>query len=282
VEGEPDVSDPERARDSRPAPIWRILIVFAAAVLLWLFVYHGTPLGYDYDRFTHAARAILTTVLVVPVIVAARRLLDRRPWAGLGLPSPRTGWRNLLLGMACWLIPAACGFALCLGFGWAEISLRASAADALQAALLLVVLVLLYEALPEELVFRGYLQRNLMTVVPAWQAVLAQAALFTLFGFLTGSATSLERLVIFFLFALVLGGFRIATGDIWAGIGFHLAFQTVAQLFGDIGGVFDVTGLDVLSVVALGGLPFSLGWMAMERLRREHLNWRALEPDPAP
>ncbi|MER5319249.1 CPBP family intramembrane glutamic endopeptidase [Streptosporangium roseum] len=273
------MSDPEATPDFRPALPWRILIVFAVTTLLWLFVYHGTPLGYDYDRLTHAARAVLTTVLVVPMVVAARRLLDRRPWTGLGLPSLRTGWRHLSLGMACWLIPAAVGFALCLGFGWVEISLRTSAADAIRVAALLVVLVFLYEALPEELVFRGYLQRNLATMLPAWQAVAGQAALFTLFGFLVGAATSLDRLLTFFVFALLLGGFRVATGDIWAGIGFHLAFQAVAQLFDGAGAVFDVTGLGILGIVALGGLPFSLGWIAMERLNRDRLNWRALEPD---
>lgn len=274
------MSGPRTTFDSRPALLWRILIVFAVTVLLWLFVYHGTPLGYDYDRLTHAARAVLTTVLIVPMVVAARRLLDRRPWTGLGLPSLRAGWRRLLLGMVCWLIPAAIGFALCLGFGWVEISLRTSAADALRVTALLVVLVVLYEALPEELVFRGYLQRNLVTVLPAWQAVIGQAALFTLFGFLVGAAASPDRLLVFFLFALVLGGFRVATGDIWAGIGFHLAFQTVAQLFDGPGAVFDVTGPGILGIVALGGLPFSLGWVAMERLHRERLNWQALEPDP--
>ncbi|TMR32596.1 CPBP family intramembrane metalloprotease [Nonomuraea zeae] len=260
--------------------LWRALIVFAAAVLLWLFVYHGTPLGYEYTRLTHAARAVLTTVLVVPMVIAARRLLDRRPWTGLGLPSLRAGLRSLLLGLACWLVPAAAGFALCLGLGWVEIGLRTSAADVVRGAALLTVLVLLYEALPEELVFRGYLQHNLATVSPAWQAVIAQAGLFTLFGFLVGAAVSLDRILIFFVFALLLGGFRVATGDIWAGIGFHLAFQTVAQLFDSTGAVFEVTGLDTLRLVALGGLPFSLGWLAMLHLRRDRLSWHALEPDP--
>ncbi|MGW5363215.1 CPBP family intramembrane glutamic endopeptidase [Actinopolymorpha pittospori] len=266
--------------DSRPALPFRILIVFVAAVLLWLFVYHGTPLGQDYDRLTHAARAVLTTVLVVPMVVLARRLLDRRPWAGLGLPSLRTGWRHLLLGMACWAVPAALGFALCLGFGWVEIGLGASVGEVLQTAALLVVLVFLYEALPEELVFRGYLQRNLVTRMQPWQAVVAQAALFTLFGFLVGAARSIDRILVFFVFALVLGVFRVATGDIWAGIGFHLGFQTVAQLFSGEGAVFETTGLGTLEFVALGGLPFFLGWQAIERLKKDSLDWRTLQPDP--
>lgn len=277
-ESEPDVSDTRTSPDSRLALHWRILIVFAGTVLVWLFLYHGALLGRDYDRPTHVARAVLTTVLIVPLVVAARRLLDRRPWTGLGLPSLRTGWRRLLLGMACWLIPAGIGFALCLGFGWVQISLRTSATDALRVAALLVVLVFLYEALPEELIFRGYLQRNLATRLPVWQAVIGQSMLFTLFGFLVGAATSLDRLLLFFVFALLLGGFRVATGDIWAGIGFHVAFQTVAQLFGDVGAVFEVTGSDVLGVVAMGAIPFALGWTVIKRLHRDRLNWQAREP----
>ncbi|MBB5481452.1 CPBP family intramembrane glutamic endopeptidase [Micromonospora parathelypteridis] len=257
----------------------RIIIVFSATVLVWMAL--GALLDRDYNRPTHAVGAIITTVLVVPLVVLARRLLDRRPWAGLGLPPLRVGWRRLLLGMACWLVPAAVGFALCLGLGWVEISVRTSVGDALRVAALLVVLVFLKEALPEELVFRGYLQHNLATRLPAWQAVIGQAALFTLFGFLTGAARSVDRLVLFTVFALLLGAFRAATGDIWAGIGFHVAFQTVAQLFGDVGAVFDVTGSGVLGVVALGAIPFSVSWLVIRRLYRDRLDWQALEADPA-
>ncbi|MFC7549946.1 type II CAAX prenyl endopeptidase Rce1 family protein [Plantactinospora sp. GCM10030261] len=271
---------PRPAEDSRPGWPWRVLLVFVGAVLVWLFVLHGTPLGDEYDRSTHAARAVLTTMLVVAMVWAARRFLDRRPWAGLGLPSPRAGWRRLLLGMGCWLVPAAAGFVLCLGFGWVDITLRGSAGDAVATAALLVVLVLLYEALPEELVFRGYLQHTLATALPAWQAVLGQAATFTLFGLLIGAASTIDRILLLFVFALLLGGFRVATGDIWAGLGFHLAFQVVAQLFLGEGAAFDVDGVGVLSVVAFGALPFALGWLAMERLHRKRLNWLAREPDP--
>ncbi|MET7818616.1 CPBP family glutamic-type intramembrane protease [Micromonospora zamorensis] len=127
---------------------------------------------------------------------------------------------------------------------------------------------------------RARLQRNLATRLPAWQAVLGQSVLFTLFGFLVGAATSPDRLLLFFVFALLLGGFRVATGDIWAGIGFHVAFQTVAQLVGDVGAVFDVTGSGVLGLVAMGAIPFTFGWAAVQRLHRDRLSWQAREPEP--
>ncbi|MEU5962651.1 CPBP family intramembrane glutamic endopeptidase [Micromonospora parva] len=263
---------------SRLALPWRIVVVATAAVLVWLFL--RALLDRDYDRPTHAVGAVLTTAVVVPLVVVARRVLDRRPWAGLGLPSLRAGWRHLLLGAACWLVPAAAGFALCLGLGWVEISVRTSVGDVLRVAALLVVLVFLKEALPEELIFRGYLQHNLATRLPTWQAVLGQAVLFTVFGFLIGAARSVDRLALFFVFALLLGAFRAATGDIWAGIGLHVAFQTVAQLFGDVGAVFNVVGGDVLGVVAMGAIPFSVSWMVMRHRYRDRLNWNARTPDP--
>ncbi|MEU9289461.1 CPBP family intramembrane glutamic endopeptidase [Streptomyces sp. NPDC048275] len=257
---------------------WRVLAVFAAAVGLWWFVFYGAPISRTYDRPTHAVRAVLTAVLVVPMVALAWHLLDRRPWAELGLPSLRVAGRHLLLGVACWAAPAAVGFVLCMGLGWVEIAPRTSAAEITGVAVLLVVLVFLYEALPEELVFRGYLQRNLATVLRPWQAIVGQAALFALFGFLVGVAPTVSRLFIFFTFALVLGVFRVATGDIAAGVGFHLSFQTVAQLFDSEGAVFEVSGTAALGVFALGGLPFTLGWMAMVHLRRERLDWNTPQP----
>ncbi|MER5228015.1 CPBP family intramembrane glutamic endopeptidase [Streptomyces flaveus] len=272
------MSHGQTAPRSRRTVLSRVLAVFATAVLLWWFVFYGTPLSHTYDRRTHTVRAVLTTVLVVPMVVAAWRMMDRRPWADLGLASLRTSGRHVLLGMACWAVPAGIGFGLCLGLGWADVVARTSAAEVARVAALLVVLVFLYEALPEELVFRGYIQSNLLVLLRPWQAVGAQAALFTLFGFVLGVAPTIDRLFVFFAFALVLGVFRTATGDIAAGIGFHLAFQTTAQLLLGEGAVFDVAGTTALGVFALGGVPFTLGWMAMIRIYGDRLDWNTPEP----
>ncbi|WP_407561383.1 CPBP family intramembrane glutamic endopeptidase [Streptomyces sp. 184] len=245
----------------------RVLAVFAAAVLLWLFVFYGTPLGHDYDRPTHVARAVLTAVLVVPAVVLARRLLDRRPWHGLGLPLSRTAARRFLLGAVCWLLPATAGFALCLGTGRVEVTRTEPVAEVAGVAAMLVVLVFLYEALPEELVFRGYVQRNLLTALPAGRAVVVQAVLFTLFGLLVGVAGSPFRLALFLTFGMLLGVFRTVTGDIWAGIGFHVAYQCAAQLFLGEGAVFEVSGEGTFGLLALGGLPFLAAWTYLARRR---------------
>jgi membrane protease YdiL (CAAX protease family) len=72
----------------------------------------------------HVPSALLAPLLAVPTVIAARRWLDCGSLAGLGLPSSLKE-----VGKPLAIVP------------------------------LLTVLVLLYEALPEELAFRGYVYR---------------------------------------------------------------------------------------------------------------------------
>lgn len=250
--------------------VWRVAIVFGAATLIWLFIHWlGDALfGADYDRGRHVASAVAATVLTVPMVVVAYRYLDRLPWSGLRRGSPGTVGRLLLLGMAGYLIPAGLAVAAITAAGGLTIGLRGSPAEAVLSVLALAVLVFLYEALPEELVFRGYLYRNLATALPRWAAVLAQAALFTLFGVAAGAAGSVDRVVLFFAFACVQGIIRAVTDTLWVPVGFHLAFQTAEQLVGPSWDRFAVSDLDLLQRIALGLVPLALGVATVQVLWR--------------
>lgn len=72
---------------------------------------------------------------------------------------------------------------------------------------------------------------------------------------------------------------RVRTGTVWSTIGFHLAFQTVAQVTGPAEGLFAISGLEVLQTVAFGLLPFALGVLLIERLHRDPPGWLDREPD---
>ena len=207
---------------------WRVAVVFLAVTLVWLFVTQGLGsfFGPAYsDRVGHAVRAVLTSALVVPLIFLARRYLDRRSWEGLRFTSLRTGWRWLLFGMVFWLVAAGLGLVVTVVLGWTRISLGTPSVGIQLLFLYLPVLVFLYEALPEELIFRGYLYRNLSARYARWVSVLAQATLFTLWGAAIAAAGSVDRVVLFFTFSVALGILRVISGNLWATIGFHLAFQ---------------------------------------------------------
>lgn len=254
---------------SRVAPWMRAVLMTCAALLVWLAVVHGVgsfSTGDAYtDRVGHALRAVCTALLVVPLVVLARRHLDRRPWAGLRLTNLREGLPWLLRGMLIWLTGALLGLAVTLGLGWATVGVGQLAPATLLLAVYLPVLVFLYEALPEELVFRGYVYRNLADRYPPWAAVVGQAVLFTLWGVALGAAQTVDRVVLFATFALVLGILRAVSGNLWACIGFHLAFQFVTQFDAAASrqGAVVVAGRPELEFVAYWFFPIVVGALAL-------------------
>ena len=262
---------------------WRIAIVFMAVTGVWLLIggLADTLFGPEYSRPAHIFQAVLTSLVVIPMIVLARRFLDRRSFAGLGLTRLRVGWRPLLIGMLCWFLPASMGIGVSVALGWTEITPQAPPGDIVLLGIGLMLLVFIYEALPEELIFRGYIYRNLASNLPRWLAVFGQALLFMLWGFANGGANSVERSLLFFMAALILGIFRVVTGSLWASIGFHLAFQTIAQLFGTIGNQFFISDPQVVSVFAFGIIPFATGITLLNLFYKNRPHWLELEPEPA-
>jgi uncharacterized protein len=243
----------------RPPLVVRVAIVFGAATLIWLVVrWIGDGLfGSDYHRGRHVLSAVLTSALVVPMVMVAYRRLDRLPWPGRrGAAGPA---RLIRTGAAAYLIPAALAVTALVLLGRLGIGLDAGPVRAVLSTLALIMLVFLYEALPEELVFRGYLFRNLATALPAWAVVLVQALLFTLFGVAVGAATSVERVAVLFGFAIVQGTIRAMTGSLFVVVGFHLAFQTAEQIAGPHWGLFAIDNLALLQNLALGLIPLALG-----------------------
>lgn len=265
----------------------RVAVVFLAVTLVWLFVTQGLGsfFGPAYsDRVGHAVRALLTSALVVPLIFLARRYLDRRSWEGLRFTSLRTGWRWLLFGMVFWLVAVGLGLVVTVVLGWTRISLGTPSVGILLLFLYLPVLVFLYESLPEELIFRGYLYRNLSARYARWVSVLAQATLFTLWGAAIGAAGSVDRVVLFFTFSVALGILRVISGNLWATIGFHLAFQWVTQLVSAAvrEGSLQIAEQPTLELVVFWFFPIVLGSIALiaASVVRGDADWRGHDPDP--
>lgn len=264
-----------KAQRDRPGIAIRLGVVFAAVTVWWLVLFHGVAAvtGDEYTRGGHVARAVGATVFTVPLIYAARRFLDRQPWSGLGWSSVGRGWRAFLFGAACWGIPAFLSMAVMLWLGWADLTLRTSLPEVFPPLLGLVALVLLYEAVPEELIFRGYFFTNLAERWSTGITVVAQAALFTGWGVLIGAAGAVDRVVLFFAFALVLGAIRATTGNLLACMGFHAMFQLTTQFLASKWNYIDLDDPDMAIVgLAFVVIPFVstaiLLWAMARRRRR--------------
>lgn len=258
------------------SPYLRVGLVWLAMVAIWLLLgalrdlIWGTGPG-GYSLGGHATSAVLATAVAVPMIIFARRVLDGETVQSLGLQLSSAAIPAFLIGALAFLLPSALGFAILLVMGWASVTATAPIMEIVLFVPVLAVLVFLYEALPEELAFRGYIQVNLETRLGYWGAILGQAALFALWGAalwtLASGAIALDRLVMFFFIALIQGMVRGVTGSVWTSIGLHVAFQTVAQLLLNTErGHFAIEGAGMLQLVALGVVPFSLAVLVFEFL----------------
>lgn len=239
-----------------PARTWlSIAVVSLLSIGLWrlgVLIHQGAPPMFA--RADHLAYALTLAVGAIVIVGLALRLEGAR-WASVGLARPL---RGLGQGAAWWLVPAALGLTIAAFAGWGQVTLIAGPGDAVPKFIALAALVFLSEALPEELIFRGYLQSRLTGLVGAWGGLLIQAALFTGFAVLIGAAADPMQIGFIAAFGVALGVLRAATGTLWAPIGFHLAFMTVQQAHGAGWGLIGLTLPEMTRMLVLAQVPFGV------------------------
>lgn len=262
--------------------IIRICLVWVAMLAIFLGIAQLADLvaGPRYDLGRHIIMAFATSAIVVPFIVMVRRAFDKEPFTRLSLAVDASAVKPFLVGALSWFVPFVMGLALVTGLGLAQIEALATWGEILAFIPLLMVLVFLLEALPEELAFRGYLQSNLGKIVEPWLAVTIQAALFGSWGvaiwLITEGGIDVAHASMFYVVGAILGVVRLVTGSLWTGIGVHVAFQTAAQLLLNAErGHFAVEGATWLQIIALGMVPFSLLIPIVERFYRNKVEWSA-------
>ena len=146
---------------------------------------------------------------------------------------------DLVLGILLGFALVGLGFWLLLLLK--EIFIREIHFDASQ--VLLSLLMFMCVALFEEMVFRGYILRNLMYSYHRYLALLLSALIFAGMHGLNPNLSSLSLLNLF-LAGLLLGISYIHTRNLWFPIGLHLSLNFFQTHFG-----FNVSGQDSFSVV---------------------------------
>ncbi|GAA1173012.1 type II CAAX endopeptidase family protein [Ornithinimicrobium humiphilum] len=211
------------------------------------------------DPGTLSARIALGVAIsaaTLTVIALLVRLSDHRRMSGVGLTSMRTGWRLAVWGAIVWTIPAAATFGVLALLG-APLTVTVAGPELARTIVLLFLAVLVAEALPEEVVFRGYATTVLGTLTRGWGVIVAQALLFVLFAALLRQNANPADLSLFLAMGIGFGYLRMITGSIWMPIGFHTAFQTGAQLVLTHDAI-DFAGGTGAAMLALGVIPFSV------------------------
>lgn len=188
---------------------------------------------FDLDRPWFLVALVLPLILMIPALLLASRIVEGR---GVGLLSSvagrlRMGWlgRSILLAFVVFAI----SFGLLIG--WSAATGEGMAADFshpnLWVMVVLVLLLIPFQAAAEEYVFRGYL----MQLVGGWLRHPAFAILLPIPLFVLGHGYDVWGAASVGVFAAVAAWLTWRTGGLEAAIGLHIANNVCIFLLGSVG-----------------------------------------------
>jgi membrane protease YdiL (CAAX protease family) len=274
-----------------------VIIVFGLMIAAYVGVQSEAVLGFS-RRARYFVQGVVMSAVVVPGVWWLRSRIDGRSLASLGFVLE---WKSLgRLAAGIGIIAGPILLAVTLGplFGWAAVSIDRSG-PALQLLVIAVATAFLFEALPEELIFRGYVYKTLSATHARWVASVVTVALFLTMPVLSvpvqqvvlgtvqvGPADHITAgyLITLLIFGTFLQYLRVLTGTIWAGIGFHLAFLLANRIVGPrpthLIRFTEVTAPGPLLGVVIGSAALIVaGLLAWPWIRRCPIGWRGRELD---
>ena len=200
-----------------------MLIGLTIPVLLLTLARHWNLGGSLY----FALSSLVELVAITASVYLARRFLDRRSFASLGLKLGRAAFPDLLAGIGITFIMMGLIYLAMSWLGWIHFAGFAWQIDPLPVVLgqtLLYLLIFIITGWQEELLSRGYHLQTLSSGINLFWAVLLSSAIFGALHLGNPNATWISAVGIFFagLF-LALGYLR--TGQLWLSIGLHIGWN---------------------------------------------------------
>jgi uncharacterized protein len=244
-------ADQTPARFTLPADKLAIILrvgVFALLAILGLIIF---PL-----ILNPLAGALITAALGVFAAAATANTVALRIFERAHLPAIGLGWtsgssRNLALGLLGGIGAAAIVLLGPLAAGLAELHPDPQQQSGV-GPLIFVSVVLLFGAIGEEMLFRGYGFQFLMGKLGRFATILPTAVLFAAMHAQNQNVTTLG-LVNTVGFGIVLGYAVARSGDLWLAIGIHFGWNWTLPLFGVN-----------LSGFTMGVSGFAMRWKAGE------------------
>jgi len=270
--------------------------LFALGLATWLGDFAANNWGYNYQKRMLVQSLVMSGIVLLGVWFLRKRF-DRRFPNSIGLGSASNALKNFLFGMSIIVLPMAITLGFTELFGWANIKINTNA-SVLQAILPGIAFVLLFEALPEELLFRGYIYSNLNTRYRRWKSALLTVGLFVLLSMLivpfqkylfgiSGDIGGSDSITGSYIIAMIFFGafvvyLRILTNSVWAGIGFHLVFVYVNRLMGledtKLFQFTEFTSEVPAQITFISTLLLSfLGLILYPRFKKQSLGWQEIQ-----
>ncbi|MDX2361516.1 MAG: CPBP family intramembrane metalloprotease [Crocinitomicaceae bacterium] len=223
-----------------------ILGIFALSASGWV----GLILERYFDiqgSYKYGIPALCMSGTILSGIWLLRNRLDKGTPRSIGLGKFKPSILKFLLGMGLIIVPLILTLSIGQLAGWGNVTVHFE--ESIVVPLIGgMIVVFFFEALPEELLFRGYIFSNLNTKYKRWISALITIGLFAILPVILGFV---QKYVIgmdiafggsdtitlsYFLNMIFFGAFvqylRILTGSVWTGIGFHLIFVFMNHLIG--------------------------------------------------
>ena len=223
-------SDGQRLR-----PLWRLLLQMA--MLGGLLFVTALPLALI-SSLAHwkpspiwmlIISSLMMCVAAIGSVAIARRWLDRRSFASLGLQTDQEPVRHLLygfLGFLLALMMLSGGYMTMQRLGWLQISGPFPTVD-WQALLFLVIFSVV--GFEEELLFRGYLLQKFSSMWNVFAGMFGSSLVFAAFH-LGNSAINWTNILGIFAMGLLLAFAAVRTGRLWLSIGLHTGWNFFLML----------------------------------------------------
>lgn len=255
---EPKTSQAQRM----PLPLWLVMArigivigVMVSALLLAVALSSSAAPTAHGTLVTRILSGLAISALVIAVIVVLVRQAGHRSLSIIGFTTVTGDLRAFGLGIAAWTVPAAATFFVLALLG-SPLQITAPTAEFWFVLGLLFLAVLFTEAIPEELVFRGYVSAVLAERLSPWWVIGMQTVLFVATAILLRGDINPVDVSLFAAMGLVLGYVRLVTDSVWTAVGIHVAFQTASQLV-FTHNVIEFGGSPELAMIALGAVPFT-------------------------
>ena len=171
---------------------------------------------------TFAAAAVATTICL--------RVFERSPLADVGMRWHNAAIRHLGLGFAIGVVAALLVTLLPCLFRLAEFQARPETPFQF-GSILFVSVLLLFGAVGEEILFRGYGFQVIAGTFGAYQSLLPISVVFAAAHSINANASALS-LFNTFLWGVILGFAFLRSGDLWLPIGLHFGWNVTLPLMG--------------------------------------------------
>lgn len=218
-----------------PPPRAPVVGVLLRAGLFLLFVrilggLFGWTLNELVGYFPAAALSIFAAASLATLIVV--RTFERARFVDVGLAWGPSSQKHFLMGCAAGVVPASAMILPFVFAGYAAYErVQGPGAGFALDRLVMLFVMLLFGAIGEELMFRGYAFQIILNIARPFTTILPFAVLFAAAhtGNMHASALPIANT---FLWGIVLGYAYVRSGDLWLPIGLHFGWNLALPLLG--------------------------------------------------